>query len=218
MREAARKQIPATPRVEFGEPVLDRCSGLLSDLELHWSACFLLNDCDAVPNAAASANFVDLSPRQITTVQLAIDGEIEQSEVVVCGAPAEAETELPSFGFSGRFCPIRRPLFQGNIRPAAMTGFQGPWSPPLSRPQPLRSTCRLVGREIEPNGGSRHLSDVRSGSSLLRARPVTDLRRDHGVTTGGDTSHITILSDPRIPDKLLHSGQQTPETIVGAGV
>jgi hypothetical protein len=39
----------------------------------------------------------------------------------------------------------------------------------------------------------------------------------HGVTTGGGTSH-TILSGIRGPDNLLHSGQQSRETIAGAGV
>jgi hypothetical protein len=51
--EAAREQIPSTPRVDL-EPVLDRCSGLFGNLELHRWACFLLNDCGAVPYSAAS--------------------------------------------------------------------------------------------------------------------------------------------------------------------
>jgi hypothetical protein len=43
----------------------------------------LLNDCGAVPNRAASADVVNLQPHQITTSQLAIDGEIEQGEVAL---------------------------------------------------------------------------------------------------------------------------------------
>jgi hypothetical protein len=69
-----------------------------------------------------------------------------------------------------------------------------------------------------PGTGTRRFRTFPPSPLSGEVRPATDLRRDHGVTTGGGTSHITILSEPRIPDKLPHSGQQTPETIAGAGV
>jgi SAM-dependent methyltransferase len=77
---------------------------------------------------------------------------------------------------------------------------------------------RTPRQTLLPSAAERRFRTFPPSPLSGEVRPATDLRRDHGVTTGGGTSHITILSEPRIPDKLPHSGQQTPETIAGAGV
>jgi hypothetical protein len=81
--KAAREDVVSIPRVDPGEPVLDRRPGLLGDFKLHRPACLLLDYSDAMSNPSAGANIVELYPHEIAASELAIYGEIEQGEVAL---------------------------------------------------------------------------------------------------------------------------------------
>jgi hypothetical protein len=114
MKPAGEQVLPA--RLSgIGQPITDCCSGLFGNLELDWSACFLLDDRGAIPDPAADAHVVDLKPRKVATPQLAVDGQIEQCEIASGAVSSLSRTRIAqtSFGLSGRFWPMRQPLFQG---------------------------------------------------------------------------------------------------------
>ena len=56
-------------------------SGLFGDFELNRSSCFLLENCRPVAHPAADTHVIGLHPDEIATPELAVDGEVEQSEV-----------------------------------------------------------------------------------------------------------------------------------------
>ena len=100
--------------VESCEPLADSRTGLLGNLELHRPASLLLNEGRAVANSPASEHLIDPQPDEITAPELAVDHQIEHRTI----APATLHLQPYSSGpdiprFSGRFPPIRRPLFQG---------------------------------------------------------------------------------------------------------
>src|SRR5213078_3199144 len=65
-----------------GDPCGYRIPRLLGDLELHWSLCFLLHDNRTAGNVTALDHIVDAQRDQITPAQFAVDGKVEQCEVV----------------------------------------------------------------------------------------------------------------------------------------
>src|SRR5215467_8051274 len=79
--DPAGKEVLGVPAANVGKPRLDRGSGLLGDLELHWPARFLLNDGRAVTDSTADADIVDLEPHEIAAPEFAVDREVEQGEV-----------------------------------------------------------------------------------------------------------------------------------------
>jgi hypothetical protein len=66
---------------DMTHPIADCCSGLLGDLELDRSAGLPLDHRGAVPDSAPDAHVVDLEPHEATAPQLAVEGQMEQSEV-----------------------------------------------------------------------------------------------------------------------------------------
>jgi hypothetical protein len=79
--KAAREEVLPVPWNAIGDPIADCCSGLFGDFELDRSAGFPLDHRGAVPDSAPDAHVVDLEPHEVTAPQLAIEGQIEQSEV-----------------------------------------------------------------------------------------------------------------------------------------
>src|ERR1051326_18814 len=79
----------------MAQPILDRASGLLGDLELHRSARFLLNDRRAGADATANTDIVNPQPHEITTSELAVDREIEQREVAGSVLQLEPNSDRP---------------------------------------------------------------------------------------------------------------------------
>jgi hypothetical protein len=79
--KAAREEVLPVPWNAIGDPIADCCSGLFGDFELDRSAGFPLDHCGAVPDSAPDAHVVDLEPHEVTAPQLAVEGQIEQSEV-----------------------------------------------------------------------------------------------------------------------------------------
>ena len=71
--DPAGKQVPGAPASNVGKPRLDRASGLLGDLELHWTARLLLNDGRTVTNPTADADIVDLQPHEIAAPEFAVN-------------------------------------------------------------------------------------------------------------------------------------------------
>jgi hypothetical protein len=66
--------------------------------------------------------------------QLAVYCEIEQSEVARPALQLKPNPDRQtSFGFSGRFCPVRRPLFQGTFRMIASIEPTAPSPAPADR-------------------------------------------------------------------------------------
>jgi hypothetical protein len=76
-RETAREEIFAIHGASAVEPILDRSTGLLGQLELNGAAGFLLNHDGAV----ADADVIHLQPHEVAASSLAVDGEIEHGEV-----------------------------------------------------------------------------------------------------------------------------------------
>jgi hypothetical protein len=111
--ETAREQVTPIPEFDLRQPIMDRGSGLLGDFELDRSPRLFLNHGATVPHPATSLHVVDLQADKIAASELAVDREVEQSEIsfpaLQLKPNAMAQT---SFGLRGRFCPIKRPLFQ----------------------------------------------------------------------------------------------------------
>jgi hypothetical protein len=80
MNPAWEKILPGA-ELGVGHPVAHRGPRLLGNLELDGPACFLLDHSGAVPDMPSYADVVDPEPHQIASAQLAIEGEIEQSEI-----------------------------------------------------------------------------------------------------------------------------------------
>jgi hypothetical protein len=71
--EATWEEVLSVTGGEARKPVINRCSGLLGDLELDWPARLLLNDDGPVSNPAAGTDIIDLKPHKVAAPQLAID-------------------------------------------------------------------------------------------------------------------------------------------------
>jgi hypothetical protein len=76
---------------------LDSGSGLLGDLELDRPARLLLNNGGAVSGPATGTHIIDLQPHEVAAPQLAVDGEIEQSEVASSSFKLEPDADCPNF-------------------------------------------------------------------------------------------------------------------------
>ena len=87
----------ALPRSGTGKPIADCCSGLFGDLELDGSAGFPLDHHGAVPYSVPDAHVVDLKPHEITAPQLAVDGQIEQSEIASALFELKPDADCPDF-------------------------------------------------------------------------------------------------------------------------
>jgi hypothetical protein len=79
--EPAREQVAPLPEFDLRQPITDRGPSLLRDFELDGSPCLFLNQGDSVPHPAAGAYVVDLQADEIAASELAVDREVEQSEI-----------------------------------------------------------------------------------------------------------------------------------------
>jgi len=122
--DMGREHVSTPAGIEGGLPLADEAPGLLGELELHRPAGLLLNHGRSNTNPPAGAQIVDLRPNKVAAPKLAVDGEIEHRkialEVLQLGRTRMVQT---SFGFNGRFGPIRRPLFQGSRRRGSERDF-----------------------------------------------------------------------------------------------
>jgi hypothetical protein len=94
--------------------VVDSLTGLIRQLELHWSPRLPLPHGCAIDCIAIRSNIIDLQGDDIATTELAVDGKIEQGEVA--GSPFDQQPgpDRPNLvGRSGGLAPINLPLFQG---------------------------------------------------------------------------------------------------------
>jgi hypothetical protein len=156
--KAAREQVLLGPKLGTGYPVADRRPGLLGDLELDRPARFLLDYGSTVPYLSPDTYVLHPEPHEVATAQLAVDREVEQ-----CQVPARVfKLEPDSFGLSGCFWPMRRPLFQGSLANTTKDGIVVrmvrsliPTAPPQrsSSPEPQRnnrSAAALVKESRRP--------------------------------------------------------------------
>jgi hypothetical protein len=66
----------------------------------------------SIVNPAAGAPLIDPHPNEVAAPELAVDGH---REIALAARKLQANTNVQtSFGFNGRFWPLRRPLFQGS--------------------------------------------------------------------------------------------------------
>src|SRR6202045_5402660 len=79
--ETAREQIASIPEFDLRQPILDRGPSLLRDFELDRSPCLFLDHGATAPHPAAGAYVVDLQTDEIAASELAVDREVEQSEI-----------------------------------------------------------------------------------------------------------------------------------------
>jgi hypothetical protein len=79
--KAAREEVLPVRWNAIGDPIAECRSGLFSDFELDRSAGFPLDYRGAVPDSAPDAHVADLEPNEVTAPQLAVEGQIEQSEI-----------------------------------------------------------------------------------------------------------------------------------------
>jgi hypothetical protein len=77
---SASKEVAVAQRLD-GDQSFDRLSGDLGDLELDGSAGLELNDNRAIANDGARADVLNLEADQVGCSKLAVDGDVEESEV-----------------------------------------------------------------------------------------------------------------------------------------
>jgi len=78
---AAWEEVLGAPWGLIGKPIADCCSGLFGDLELDRPAGFSLDYRGTVLHPAPDAHVAHPEPHEVAAPQLAVDGEIEQSEI-----------------------------------------------------------------------------------------------------------------------------------------
>ena len=93
--EAARKEVVIVPWSGIGQPIVDCCSGLFGDLELDRPPGFLLDYGGAVLHSVPDAYVAHPEPHEVATPLLAVDGEIEQSEVASALFKLEPDANCP---------------------------------------------------------------------------------------------------------------------------
>jgi hypothetical protein len=93
--KTAREEVLPVPWNAIGDPIADCCSGLFGDFELDRSAGFPLDHRGAVPNSAPDAYVADLEPHEVTAPQLAVEGQIEQSEVASTFFELKPDADCP---------------------------------------------------------------------------------------------------------------------------
>jgi hypothetical protein len=114
--EPAREEVLPLPGADFGKPVFHRGPRLLGNFELDRPPCLLLDDGGAVSNPAAGANIVDLQPHEVAASELAIDGEIEQSEVARSVLQLKPHPDRPNvLRFQRTLLPGQMALVPGNL-------------------------------------------------------------------------------------------------------
>lgn len=78
---ATREKVISLSEVAMDDASSDDSSSLLCDLKLYWSSGLPLNDHCPVPDNARKRDISDRDGDQVTTSQLAIDGEIEERQI-----------------------------------------------------------------------------------------------------------------------------------------
>src|SRR6516165_9062585 len=73
-----------------------------------------------------------------------------------CSSCSRIRIAQTSFGLSGRFCPVMRPLFQGVLFGRRDVCISPSMIASVDRPRPP-SACQLAGEKIYRNDGSQHL-------------------------------------------------------------
>src|SRR5439155_19740413 len=79
--KTAREQITPIPEFDLRQPIIDRGPGMLGDFELDRSPCLFLNHSATFSHPAAGPYVVDLQADEIAASELAVDREVEQSEI-----------------------------------------------------------------------------------------------------------------------------------------
>ena len=78
---AACKQELAGPFAVCRKVLINSVASLLSDLELHRTACLALADRGSIERLAMRRHIIDHQPHEITSAQLAVDRQIEEGQV-----------------------------------------------------------------------------------------------------------------------------------------
>jgi hypothetical protein len=91
----AREQEPLGAKLRAGDPGGDRLAGLVGQLELHRLLGLVLEDDGAVRDGAAVGDIADTQRDQVAAAQLAVDREVEKSEVAQPLGELQADPDRP---------------------------------------------------------------------------------------------------------------------------
>ena len=91
----AREQEGAADHLRPLHPLRDRSSGVFRDFELNGAARLALDDRYAFADTIADNELGDPQTDEVAAPQLAVDGEIEQSEIARVAREFEARTDRP---------------------------------------------------------------------------------------------------------------------------
>lgn len=93
--DSARKNVGASIDRSQVQPVLQRCARLLGDLELHWTASLVLDNCGPVSHVTTYADVIDPKADKVAAPELAVDGEVEQREIACAVLDLKSDTNGP---------------------------------------------------------------------------------------------------------------------------
>jgi hypothetical protein len=94
--ESAREKVAVAAKgTEAGQPVCNRCSGRLSDLELNRPTGFLLDYRRSITHPAARTHIIDLQPNEVTAPELAVDSEVEHRQVTLAVLQLQPDAYRP---------------------------------------------------------------------------------------------------------------------------
>lgn len=81
--DAAGKGVGASILLSRVQPLLQRNSRLLHDLELNWTAGFMLDNRRSLFDMAACRDVIDPKADEIAAAQLTVDCKVEQREIAL---------------------------------------------------------------------------------------------------------------------------------------
>jgi hypothetical protein len=104
-----------------------------------------------IANPAAGAHIIDTHPNEVAVPKLAVDGQIEHRNIALA-APScrRTRTVQTSFGFNGRFWPIRQPCSRGRAAQREWGFRRRCSSPGEADPFHLSARSRSTGRAPYP--------------------------------------------------------------------
>jgi hypothetical protein len=147
--EPARKDVFSASGTKAGEPGLNRCSGLVSYLELDRSAGLLLNHGRSVLHPPADAYIVDLESHDIATPQLAVDRKIEQREVAFAPLQLQPDPYRPHvLGLQWALLADEAPLVPRIMRPGQQRIASVGHDRLLRAGHSLLSASRMAGKSF----------------------------------------------------------------------
>jgi hypothetical protein len=170
--EAAGKQELVGPQAGCRNPGADRLSGLLRQLEPDWLTGLALNHRRSGEDTTGAGDIPDAEVHEITSAQLAVDGEIEQGEIPNPLGDLQPDADGPGLlEFERRFRSDQPALFQdlGRLTVCCVCSACTIWSPWLFRSHESARPRQRSIYDPQPPFGSGTIS-----AALWRGADITD--------------------------------------------